>query len=211
MKYKNFITIEGGEGTGKTSIMQELEYRFKHKTFLVNKNVLFTREPGKTDHKFLSEIRKLIMNYDILPTTELFLFQANRFEHVNRLISPQLKKNGVVICDRFTDSTFVYQGMKGISPTDIKVTNSIATVAIEPGLTFIIDLDINLAQQRISQNKHREVNKFDTYQKKFHQEVRNKYLSLARSDKKRYIIIDGNRPLITIVDEITNIIEKRLG
>ncbi|BDV03813.1 MAG: thymidylate kinase [Candidatus Hepatoplasma scabrum] len=207
MGNKNFVTIEGIDGAGKTTIIDELKKIFlkDDKYFLKNKEVIFTREPGNSGNEFLLKTRDLIVNYDILPITELFLLQANRAEHIQKFIIPNLKNNKIVICDRFTDSTFVYQGLKGVKDQDIIITSKLATLDVNPKRTYLIDLDPKIARKRIIKNK-RTTNKFDNYDLNFHQQIRKRYLQLAKKENKRFLIIDGNKK----VNEIVEIIIKDL-
>lgn len=213
MEYKNFITIEGIDGAGKTTIINELKKHFFDKThnkfFFKNKEVIFTREPGNSGNEFLLKTRDLIVNYEILPITELFLLQANRAEHIQKFIFPLLKEDKIVICDRFIDSTFVYQGLKGIKDQDIIKTNKLATLGINPKITYLIDLDPKMAQKRIKKNK-RVINKFDQYDLDFHNKIRKRYLDLANKEKKRFVLIDGNKEILQIVETIIKDLNKKI-
>lgn len=212
MEYKNFITIEGIDGAGKTTIIDQLKKHFlitKNKYLFKNKEVIFTREPGNSGNEFLLKTRDLIVNYDILPITELFLLQANRAEHIQKFILPNLKAKKIIICDRFTDSTFVYQGLKGIKDHQIKITNTLATLDVNPKTTYLIDLDPKLAQKRIIKNK-RSINKFDTYDLNFHKNIRKRYLELAKKYPKRFVLINGEEKLEKIINIIINDLNKRL-
>ncbi|CRX37129.1 / tmk / Thymidylate kinase /:643573 Reverse [Candidatus Hepatoplasma crinochetorum] len=212
MKYQNFITIEGIDGAGKTTIIYELKKRFldkkQNKYFFKNKEIIFTREPGNSGNDFLLKTRDLIVNYEILPITELFLLQANRAEHIQKFIFPFLKDNKIIICDRFIDSTFVYQGLKGIKDQDIIKTNKLATLGVNPKTTYLIDLDPKLAQERIKNNK-RVINKFDQYDLDFHNKIRKRYLDLASKEKKRFVLIDGNKEISKIVEIIIRDLNKK--
>lgn len=211
MEYKNFITIEGIDGAGKTTIINQLKKIFlitNNKYLFKNREVIFTREPGNSGNEFLLKTRDLIVNYDILPITELFLLQANRAEHIQKFIYPNLKAKKIVICDRFTDSTFVYQGLKGIKDNQIKITNTLATLNVNPSTTYLIDIDPKLAQSRIIKNK-RSINKFDTYDLNFHKNIRKRYLDLAKKNPKRFILINGEESLEKIIDIIIKDLNKR--
>lgn len=205
MKYKNFITIEGIDGAGKTTIIEELKKRFfdkkQNKYFFKNIEIIFTREPGNSGNDFLLKTRDLIVNYEILPITELFLLQANRAEHIQKFILPILKDHKIIICDRFIDSTFAYQGLKGISDQDIIKTNQLATLGVNPSTTYLIDLDPKKAQKRIKNNK-RIINKFDQYDLDFHNKIRKRYLDLANKEKERFVLLDGNKKILQIAEMI---------
>lgn len=209
-KYRGiFIAFEGNEGAGKTTISKKVTEILESK---YNENVFLTREPGGSDLKISEDIRKLIMNYDEMDhLTELFLFNAARREHVLKKIKPNLKENKIVISDRFTDSTRVYQSKK----IDINIINNINNITVsdenniifEPNCVFIFILEPKIAIERIKNNNpHRINNRFDYEKIEFHYEVIEKYMKLYKSNPDKYILVDANKS----IDEITNFIIDKI-
>lgn len=198
-----FITFEGGEGVGKSTILKLVE---KELTSL-NKNVFLTREPGGTGLPFAEQVRKIIMKYyDMDPITELLLFNASRREHLVQIILPNLKKGKIVISDRFSDSTFIYQGVvKGIKLDYINKANDLTVGKDGPELVFIFDLDPKIGMERIvlaNKSNTRKVNRFDIEGKEFHEKVRKGYLNLSKTDKQKYILVDASKNPQEIANKI---------
>ena len=198
-----FIAFEGGEGVGKSTVAKMVE----EKLISLNKKVFLTREPGGTELKFAEEIREIIMKHkDIDPITELLLFNAARREHLIKKIIPNLEKGKIVISDRFSDSTLVYQGkVKGVSIKTFTKANDISVGENAPTLVFIFDLDPKIGMERILQ-KNRKTNRFDTEGIEFHKKVREAYLKLYQSDMRKYILIDASRT----PEETTEIIIEKI-
>ncbi len=199
-----FITFEGGEGTGKTTVAKLVEEELISKGM----KVFLTREPGGTGLEFSEKIREIIMDNDnIDPITELLLFNASRREHLVKKIIPHLNKNEIVISDRFSDSTFIYQGVvKGVELSCFTKADEI-TVGKEnqPSITFIFDLDPKIGLERIS-SKNRSTNRFDDEGIEFHQKVKKAYLDLYESNKEKYFLLDASKS----VDEIKEIIVNKI-
>ncbi len=206
-KNSQFITFEGGEGTGKSTVLplvcKELKQEFPNKEFFIS------REPGGKDLKFSEKIRALIFeNDDIDPLTEAFLFQASRREHVVKVLKPALQAEKIVLCDRFTDSSLIYQGIvEGIEIETIKTLNNIATSNLTPKLTFVFDLDPVIGQKRIESCSEKSLNHFDKEKIDFHRKIQQAYLNLAKTNSSRYQIIDASKPIDAIVEEIVSIIK----
>ncbi len=200
-RHKNFFTIEGVEGAGKSTISKLVKAKLES----LDKEVFLTREPGGKGLAFAEDIREIIMKHgDIDSITELLLFNASRREHMVKKIIPNLKENKIVISDRFTDSTLVYQGIvKGISEDIIISANKIATQNIQPSLTFILDIDPKIGIERIINNE-RNTNRFDNESLEFHNKIREGYKKLLNQNKERYILINSNQKKEVIVDEIVN-------
>jgi dTMP kinase len=205
-KFKNlFITFEGGEGAGKSSVAILVKTKLEE----MDKNIFMTREPGGKGLAIAEDIRKIIMNHgDVDPVTELLLFSASRKEHMVKKIIPALENGEVVISDRFTDSTLVYQGLvKGVDKETIQKANDIATGGIYPDLTFIFDLDPKIGMERIAENQ-RETNRFDVNGINFHKAIRQAYLDLAESNRERYKVIDASKTKEEVANEIVEIIKN---
>ena len=179
-----FITVEGGEGSGK-STQSELLARSLTAS---GRHVLRLREPGGTD---LGEsLRELLLHRraDMSSEAELLLFLAARAELVRSVIRPALDDGTIVICDRFADSTFAYQGYgRGLDLERLRQLNDWATGGLVPDLTVLLDLPVVAGLQR----KHTETDVFQLEDVEFHQRVRQGYLALARSEPSRWLVTDG--------------------
>jgi dTMP kinase len=196
-----FITFEGCEGCGKSTQAKLLSAKLKeHKV-----PSLLTQEPGGTPlGERVRDILKTRSNFQISPMSELFLFSACRAQLISDIIRPALNAGRSVICDRFTDSTVVYQGYgRGLDLDLIEHTNSTATSGLTPDLTILLDTDPKLGLQR----KHfREVDRFETEDISFHCKIRKGYLELARKAPHRWFVVESGKP----IDQVAAIIWKRL-
>lgn len=204
-----FITFEGPEGSGKSSVIKEITSRLQSEGY----EVVLTREPGGTP--ISEQIRNIILdsnNTMMDPRTEALLYAASRRQHLVEKIWPAIKKGKIVICDRYLDSSLAYQGYaRGLGVQDILNVNSYATEGTFPDLTLLLDLDPQIGLDRIASNKAREVNRLDKEKLSFHQAVRNGYLSLSKEYKDRYEIIDASQPLEKVITDTYNAIKKKLG
>ncbi len=172
-----FITFEGPEGCGKTTLITELKRKLKEG----GATVTATREPGGPIAA--EKIRELILNNPMGAMTELFLYEAARAEHLEKVINPALISHNWVLCDRFTDSTLAYQGYaRGLDLKLIKTLNKIATQGIQPNLSVYLDVDPEVGLKRSS-----DPNRFERESLEFHHRVRNGFLSLIKEDPKRWI------------------------
>lgn len=194
---KNFYTIEGGEGVGKTTVIQML----KEKLEKSGRRVVITREPG--GDKVAELIRNIILDNEIHLNTEILLFAASRSEHLQNVIIPALRQGKIVISDRYVDSSLVYQGsvQKGENVWEI---NNIAINGFLPRKTFLLDLEPAIAMKRISDN-NREQNRYDRKEIEFHNKVRDGYRELA-ANNPRIVVIDADKA----PDEITNDIYREI-
>jgi dTMP kinase len=200
-----FITFEGGEGSGKST---QIDLTAK---FLSSHGVPFlvTEEPGGT--LLGKRIREILLNrntFEIAPIAELLLFQASRYQHVETVIRPALQAGKLVLCDRFTDATVAYQGCgRGIDLERIQQLNDIASASLKPDKTFLFDVPVELGLGRASrrmdlqQDRPRE-DRFEKETLEFHQRVRDGYLSLARKEPERFIILDGTKDISDLHNEI---------
>lgn len=209
-KWGFFITIEGIEGSGKTTLALSLFDYLKEN----NIEVVFTREPGGTPGA--EAIREVVLKKGLLldPWAEFFLILAARRENVVKVIHPALREGKVVICDRYSDSTFAYQGYgRGLPQKILSRLNKLATNRIFPNLTFLVDVPLEEGFERIRDREH---NRFEKEDIDFHLRVREGYLKLARRARKRIHVLDGRRPpeeLLAEAEEITweRLSEKGLG
>lgn len=208
-----FITFEGGDGTGKTTQIKEVaNYLGEH-----NRSYIVTREPGGT--ALGKMIRKVLLEAGatkIAASTELFLYLADRAQHVNEIILPALHSDKIVLCDRFTDSTLAYQGYgRGIDVTWLRQLNDTASGVLRPDLTFLFDCPVAMglarAARRGAQSADRpQEDRFEHEKLEFHEKVREGFLELARAEPKRFRIIDASRSVVEITKQIHAIIDREL-
>ena len=190
-----FITFEGPEGSGKTTQIKLLEERLKEQDY----EVLTTREPGGT--LLGEELRTLLMTFqaeEITAEAELMMFSASRIQHIKRVILPFLKRGGVVLCDRFIDSTTAYQGYaRGLDIEFIHTINDFAICGRYPDLTIVLDLDVEIGLARTRERAHGTVtnDRIEAESRAFHTAVRNGFLEIARKEPGRVKVFDANRPV----------------
>jgi len=209
------ISFEGGDGSGKTTQLRLLE------KYLVSRGevCLCTREPGGTT---LGEmIRQVLLEggrEEIISPTEIFLYLADRAQHVHEVIRPALASGRLVLCDRFTDSTLAYQGYgRGVDLDMLRRLNQVASHGITPDLTFLLDCSVEVglsrtAQRLVSQEsgKGRE-DRFEREKAEFHERVRTGFLKLAQTEPERIYLLDASRPIQEIHEEIRRIVDIKLG
>jgi dTMP kinase len=203
-----FITLEGPEGSGKTSVMRVVIARLKEAGFDIEE----TREPGGTP--IAEQIRQVILdkkNTNLDPRAEALLLAASRRQNLVEKILPALQSGKIVICDRFIDSSLAYQGgARNLGVDDVLAINLFATENLFPQLTLLFDIPPELGLARINQNAGREVNRLDLEQLSFHKRVRETYLQLAKRFSDRFIIIDASLPLNQVIEQTYQVIYKRL-
>ena len=203
-----FITFEGPEGSGKSSIIPKLS------DFLIESgfDVLTTREPGGT--AIGDEIRNTLLNLKNLemhPVTETLLFQASRAQHVNQIIKPALAEGKVILCDRYADSTMAYQGyghQRDLEP--ISQLISYATSNLKPDLTILLDLEVELGLKRRSGDSD-NWNRLDAKELAFHKRVRAGYLQMVSDEPERWVVVDASRQLDDVLEEVKRIVIQKLG
>lgn len=197
-----FITFEGPEGAGKSSAVKLIA----EKLTAAGRDVLATREPGDGDVG--KRIRDILLNGgNIEPKTELMLYLADRAEHVAKAIIPALDAGKVVLCDRFTDSTLVYQGCgRGFSKTQIQEFNHFVAGDIRVDLTFLLDIDPVVGLARIS---HKD--RLDNEPLEFHETIRGGFLDMAICEPIRWVIIDASQPLDQVVAQCWDVIRFRMN
>jgi len=205
MKKKGlFITFEGVEGCGKTTQLNILEKYLKKLKIPVIK----TKEPGGT--KFGKKIRNILLQSNInyfIPYTELFLFAADRLEHVEKVINPELRKDKIILCDRYIDSTIAYQiGGRKLNEKIVKKINDISSSKVLPDLTIIFDIEIKEGLKRATKIGHDRIEKESIL---FHKRVAKKYIEISRRDKKRIKVIkvDG-KSINKVHKEVLSVVEN---
>ena len=204
-----FITLEGPEGSGKTSAIKLVREALEK----LGHEIIMTREPGGTP--ISEQIRNVILdkdNTDMDPRPEALLYAASRRQHLVEKIWPALKEGKIVFCDRYLDSSLSYQGhARVLGIDDILKVNEYATEGTYPHITFLFDIDPELGLERINKNKDREVNRLDVEKLSFHQKVREGYLILSKRFPDRYIVIDASKPLEEVSSNVLKEILNRLG
>ncbi|MCK5785945.1 MAG: dTMP kinase [Candidatus Sabulitectum sp.] len=197
-----FVTFEGVEGSGKSSRCRCLIEALQS----TGSETVFTREPGGPD---VSErIRSLLLNpgLDVPPLTELLLYFASRAANVDRIIRPALKRGAIVLCDRFSDATFAYQGWgRGLPLDGMHVANELATGGLKPHLTILMDLDPEEGFRRMDISG-RKLDRIEMEDLSFHRRVRDGYLDLAGQEPERFLVVDG----LLSEDEQDSVIMKEI-
>jgi dTMP kinase len=205
-----FITFEGIEGSGKTTqIKMAGEYlKQRHIPFLI------TSEPGGAP--LGGKIREILLNrgnYGICAEAEVFLFSAARVQHVRDVILPALKEGKIVLCDRFSDSTLVYQGFgRGLDHDFIREINDFTSAGLKPDLTLVFDLPIEIglrrAMERMSSKGSAAEDRFEREDLDFHQRVRQGYLLLAEQEPGRFMVIDSVKDIAGINREVCSCLRE---
>lgn len=202
-----FITFEGPEGGGKTTQIKRLATSLRN----LGHRILITREPGGT--RFGEQIRKILLHQHkkgLDPRTELFLYLGSRSQHVSQIIVPALIKRKIVICDRFSDSTLVYQGSgRRLNMTFVRSAVGFASKPVTPNLTFLLDLNVRKGLRRVKKRGH--VNRFDLENIEFHERIRRGFLNLSRREPRRIFRVDAEQSPKTVQDEIWAIVSKKLS
>ena len=205
-----FITLEGPEGSGKSTQARMLTERLR----TAGCDVLLTREPGGT--ALGDQIRALLLDHghgDMHAATEALLFAADRAQHVHERMHPHLTQGGVVVCDRFADSTFAYQGYGlGQDLEMLRTLTMIATGGLQPDLTLLLDLPVDVGLRRKRQAQHdEEWNRLDARELAFHQRVRDGYHALAAAEPRRWRVFDAQQPVAILAQQIWAQVAPRLS
>lgn len=200
----HLITVEGVDGSGKTTLIRELQQKLSDAGF----SVVITREPGGCP--LADAIRGILLdpkNRDLTSRSELLLFAAARAQHVETVIQPAINAGKVVLCDRFTDSTIAYQGYgRGLEMGQILELNRYAQNTTLIWKTLLIDLDPKIALERalgreLGKTEEEQESRFETEALEFHTRVRNGFLELSKENSERFIQLDGDREQLDIVQE----------
>lgn len=203
-----FVTFEGGEGSGKSTVLKKIDALLKEEGY----QTVVSREPGGTP--ISEEIRNVILdrkNTNMDPRTEALLYAASRRQHLVEKIWPALKEGKIVLCDRFLDSSLAYQGgARGLGINEILKVNEYATEGTMPNLTLLFDIEPEKGLARIAANQGREVNRLDLEKMSFHEGVRATFQSLAKRFPDRYVVIDASKALDDVVKDAYKAIKSRL-
>lgn len=208
MKYNLFITFEGPEGAGKTTVIKKIAERLVRE----NIDVLATREPGGIE--IAEKIRTIILD----PThtameerTEALLYAAARSQHYFEKVRPALDAGRMVICDRFIDSSLAYQGYaRGIGIDEVLSINEFAIGKKLPDLTILFDISPELGLARIHAHGNREVNRLDVESLAFHQKVREAYLQLAKRYPNRINIVNADQSVDHVVEDVWALLHEAM-
>jgi dTMP kinase len=206
-----FITLEGGEGAGKSTQAQLLAKRLE----LMGVSVVVTREPGGSPGAEV--LRKVILSGAAAPfgsAGEAILFSAARIDHIDHTIAPALERGDWVICDRFADSTRAYQGAAGkLDPTLITSLERVAVGDVRPDLTLMLDLppEKGLARAAARRGEDEAPDRFEREDIAFHQTLRQAFLAIARAEPRRCAVIDADRPPPEVAQAIWARVRERLG
>lgn len=202
-----FITLEGGEGSGKTTVIGKIGEYFNRLAI----PYMMTREPGGIE--IAEKIREIILNPShtaMDARTEALLYAASRRQHLAEKVEPALEKGLTVICDRFVDSSLVYQGYaRGLGMDEVWAINQFAIHDRMPDLTFYLDIEPETGLQRIAANQGREVNRLDLEGLSFHQKVREGYHIIASRYPKRIVVIDASKEQSAVEQDIIRVLQER--
>ena len=205
-----FITLEGGEGVGKSTLARALKASLEAR----GRTIVFTREPGGTPGA--EALRKLILTppEEVAPwgpLTEALMFYAARRDHLDKLIRPSLNAGAWVICDRFSDSTRAYQAAAGgVTATEIDALERAVVGDAGPDLTLILDLPLTASRDRIS-SRATKADAIESRGSGYHERVRQAFLDIAKADPKRCVILDASLPPEALAEAALKAMDARLG
>lgn len=196
-----FITIEGPDGSGKTSVIKSLLPRLEKE---LAQKIVATREPGGS--AIAEKIRELILDPDHVEMdvrTEALLYAAARRQHLVEKIIPALNEGKIVLCDRFVDSSLAYQGVaRGIGIEPIASINQFATKGLSPQITLYLDVEAHIGLKRINKNRNnRQFDRLDQEDLAFHQMVQSGYLDLVKQNPTRIISVNANQELEQVISD----------
>jgi dTMP kinase len=200
-----FITFEGGEGAGKTTLIERLAKTLAEE----GRRVLKTREPGGT--KLGEHIRAILLQHteEISPYAELSLFLASRAQHILEVIGPALEEGKIVLCDRFNDSSVAYQGAaRGLGMEKVSAMCEFISQGLQPNLTLYLDLDPELGLSRAA--KARTQDRIESETVMFHQKIRQAYIEIHKADQRRFHLVDATLPPERVFKEAFTLIKSIL-
>ncbi len=199
-----FITFEGPEGSGKTTVIQQVAQKLENQY-----SVVLTREPGGV--KTGEQIREVLLEGDDMDDrTEVLLFAASRREHLVGKVIPSLENGKLVLCDRYIDSSLAYQGYaRGIGIEEVKSINEFAINGLYPDITIYLDVSVAVGRERILKNQ-RNQNRLDQEDVKFHEKVVEGYKKIIHNESERFIVIEADRSIDEVVNATYESISKYL-
>ncbi len=205
-----FISFEGSEGCGKSTQIRALAERLK----IEGQKVIQTREPGGTA---LGEAIRNLLQHDeagdgMSAESELLLFAAARAQITRELIAPAIAEDKIVLCDRFMDSTTVYQGVaRALNSSDVATINQFAVGISKPDLTILIDLDPAIGLERVKARSGGQLDRMEREAIEFFEAVRAGYLAVAESEPERFLVLDGNQDIDTLTETIWTTVQAKLA
>lgn len=208
MKKGIFISIEGPDGSGKSTQIENIKRFFQNR----NMDILFTREPGGT--AIGERIRGIILDKECCemdPMTEAMLYAASRAQHVAQVIKPALAEGRVVVCDRFVDSSIAYQGYGRKLGEAVNIINRYAVDGCMPDMTILLKVDPSVGKGRIHNDRSEKEDRLDAEKVAFHQDVYQGYLELERQNPGRIVGIDASRSIGEIERDICGKLEEVLS
>lgn len=202
-----FIVFEGGEGAGKSSLIKAIDSKFREE--LPNVSIVLTREPGGS--RIGTAVRDIILHSSppVSPRAEALLFAAERAQHVEDVIAPALALGKIVLCDRFVDSSIVYQGVaRGLGSAEVESLSTFAAPSLNPDMVILLDIDPEVGIRRKEEQK--ELNNMELESLEFHKQVREEFLNLA-SNRKNMFVLDASRSQQEVADEAWSLIIKAMN
>lgn len=203
------ITLEGNDGSGKSSVIEAIRKTLEEKGY----PVVYTREPGGS--KIAENIRKVILdveNTGMDPKTEALLYAASRREHIEKTIRPALQAGQIVLCDRFIDSSLAYQGYaRGLGIDEVYNMNLYATEGLLPDLTILVCVKPEIGIARITQNHRGELDRLESEKMEFHQKVYQGYLAVQEKFSNRIQMIDGEKTKEEVRLDALDIVLRFIG
>jgi dTMP kinase len=207
MSNYEFITLEGIEGVGKSTAIQVVKRVLEDN----GRNVIITREPGGT--AIGEKVRDILLstqNDAMSPVSELFLLLAARAQHLAEVVSPALASGNCVVCDRFFDATFAYQGAgRGLDMSIIKSATDLISPFFVPTLTLLLDAPVEVGFKRIESRG--KTDRFEEQNRDFFERIRESYLNRARLEPKRFCVIDASQSLVEVSDRIELVLKEKFG
>lgn len=206
MERNLFITFEGPEGAGKTTVLNKIVEQLQE----INIEVMATREPGGIE--IAEKIREVILNPShtaMDERTEALLYAAARSQHFFEKVEPALQQGKLVLCDRFIDSSLAYQGYaRGIGIDEVLAINEFAIGKRMPDLTILFDLDPKVGLSRIHAHHDREINRLDQESLAFHEKVREGYYEVVKRYPNRIKVVDANQSVDTVVENVWHLLKE---
>lgn len=212
--YPVFITFEGMEGSGKSTVMARIGAWLE----VGGREVVYTREPGGTP--LGRDLRSILLdtrNSDIVPKAELFLYLADRAQHAASVVRPALERGAAVLSDRYADSTVVYQGYgRGLDMDMLQTLNAMAVNSVWPGLTLLLDIapEMGLARanaRNAAEGKNVSEGRFEAESLEFHTRVRRGFLDLAARNPDRFVVVDGSQDQDTVFAQAREVVRSRFA
>ena len=204
-----FITFEGPDGSGKSTVIKEVYLRLVNDGF----DIILTREPGGTP--IAEKIREIILdnsNKALDARTEALLYAASRRQHLVEKIWPALKEGKIVLCDRFLDSSLAYQGGgRSLGIENVLNINLFATENTYPDVTLFFDVSPEIGLARVSKDKKRVADRLDNENENFHDKVYESFKKIITKDPKRFIIIDASKPLNEVIETTYKTLKEKLN